>query len=61
MIEVEVRDEIGAILNKSIIAAKMGRCLREIGYDVDKYILTEYFNEGAPDGYKIKFYKGEIK
>lgn len=58
MIEINIKNETGAIINKEIIVRKFCKCCNEIGYDVNKYILTEFFSDGFPEGYKIELYKG---
>ena len=61
MIKIAIKDEMSSILNKEIIIRKFARTLNEIGYDVNKYVMTEYFEQGSPCGYEINFTRAEDK
>ena len=55
MIEITIKDEISTVLNKDIIVRKFARACNDIGLDVSRYVLTEYFENGRPCGYTINF------
>lgn len=55
MIEIIIQDEMPSILNKEIIIKKFAKVLNETGYSVNRYVLTEYFDNEKPCGYKIHF------
>lgn len=55
MVKITVKDEMSSVLNKEIIINKFAKCCHSLGFDVNKYVLTENFKDGTPDGYEIEF------
>lgn len=54
MIEIRIKDEI--IISKKLLLGKFAEACRELGFSVNSYYLTEYFDE-TPTGYKIELFE----
>jgi len=59
MIEIIIKNELGSVINKEIIVNKFAKTCNDIGLDVGRYVLTEYFENSCPIGYKIELYRKE--
>lgn len=59
MIEILIKDEVCSVLNKNIIIKKFVKACNDIGFDIDRYVLTEFFEDGKPSGYKIELHVKE--
>lgn len=55
MIDIIIQDELCGVVNKDIVIKRFAKACSELGFNVNKYILTEYFEDNKPTGYKIHF------
>ena len=59
MIEISIKDELCSVINKKIVVKRFAQACNDIGLDIGRYVLTEFFEGGAPSGYKIDLYTKE--
>lgn len=43
MIEISIKDELCSVINKKIIVKRFAQACNDIGLDIGRYVLTEFF------------------